>query len=107
MKQIGTYKDKGVWGCSRAEYEDIYGNLGNEIYYLVNNNQLVYKNNLIGLVDRNWNVIDVKPKTFYEPPAETCCERSEATNVTDVDAVLKSAFEPLVMEPVELGVYSE
>ena len=110
MKQIGTYKDRGVWGCSRAEYEDIYGNLGNEIYYLVNNNQLVYKNNLIGLVDRNWNVTDVKPKTFYEPPAETCHERSEVTKrsvATGVDAVLKSAFEPLVMEPVELGVYSE
>lgn len=104
MKQIGTYKGRGVWGCSRAEYEDIYDKLGNEIYYLVNNNQLVYKNNLIGLVDRNWNVTDVKPKVFYEPPVETCCVTSFATGV---DAVLKSAFEPLVMEPVELGMYSE
>ena len=111
MKQIGMYKDKEVWGCSRAEYEDIYDKLDNEIYYLVNNNQLVYKNNLIGLVDRNWNVTDVTPKLFYEPPVGTCCEtcheRSEVTNVTGVDTVLKSAFEPLVMEPVELGMYNE
>lgn len=122
MKKFGMYKDKEVWGCSRAEYEDIYDNLDNEIYYLINNNQLVYRNRLIGLVDRNWNVTDVTPKIFYEPPvccsatlateeSETCHERSEVCCVTsfatNVDAVLASAFEPLVMEPVELGVYNE
>lgn len=100
MENIGSYKGRRVYKCSRSEYDNVR-EFGHELYAIIEDGLLVSGDTAIGRV--NWRTMDVEdfnPRDFID--------LRNKPKKKEVKSIYETPVEPEFHEPsVAVGALSE